>query len=244
MSVRDLTGTGTSEQRWQDSGVLASLPRVAPEAVRPPGRVVVLAPHPDDETLGAGATLAAWARAGTAVVVLAVTDGEASHPGSPTLSPTQLAARRVDERTAALRELGLGGAPVIRAGLPDGGVARHRDELAAALAGVVAPGDTLLAPVVGDGHPDHDAVAEAASGAGVPVLRYAIWWWHWARPEDLDATGAVAVTGDDEARRAKRAAVERFTTQVAPLSDAPEDAAILPGPVLERLLRADEVLWR
>ncbi|MEJ2870978.1 PIG-L family deacetylase [Actinomycetospora sp. OC33-EN08] len=247
MTVRDLTGTGTSEERWQSSGVLDELPRVDPAAVRPPGRVVVLAPHPDDETLGAGATLAAWARAGTEVAVLAVTDGEASHPGSPTLSPDELAERRVVERSEALGELGLGGARVVRAGLPDGGVGRHRSGLAAAVADLVVAGDTLLAPVVGDGHPDHDAVAEAAtdaSAAGVPVLRYAVWWWHWARPEEFDPAGAVAVVPDDAARRAKRAAVARFTTQVAPLSDDPADAAILPAPVLDRLLRADEVLWR
>jgi LmbE family N-acetylglucosaminyl deacetylase len=240
---RDLTGTGTSEDDWQASGVLAALPRTTPDDVRPAGRVVVLAPHPDDETLGAGATLAAWARGGAPVTVLAVTDGEASHPGSPTLSPAQLVERRVAERTAALDRLGLAGAPVVRAGLPDGGVAARRAELADLLADLVAPGDTLLAPVPGDGHPDHDAVADVAAGAGVPVLGYAVWWWHWADAGHL-RPGAVVVEPDTAARQAKREAVSCFRTQVEPLSDHPADAAILPPPVLERLVRRDEVLWR
>ncbi|WP_433802148.1 PIG-L deacetylase family protein [Actinomycetospora sp. CA-084318] len=243
MTRRDLTGSGTTEAEWQASGVLAALPRVTPDEVRPPGRVVVVAPHPDDETLGAGATLAAWARTGTAVVVVAVTDGEASHPGSPTLSPAQLVERRVAERTAALRRLGLADVPVVRIGLPDGGVGRWRSDLAAALADLVVPGDTLLAPVPGDGHPDHDAVADAAADLGVPVLGYAVWWWHWAAAGEL-RPGAVVVGPDEAAREAKREAVACFRTQVEPLSDHPADAAILPPPVLERLVRHDEVLWR
>lgn len=243
MTARDLTGGGTPERDWQASGVLAGLPPATPEDLRPSGRVVVLAPHPDDETLGAGATLATWARSGTPVTVVAVTDGEASHPGSPTVSPAQLVERRVAERTAALRRLGLGGAPVVRTGLPDGGVGDRRRDLTAALAELLAPGDTLLAPVPGDGHPDHDAVADVAGAAGVPVLGYAVWWWHWATAGDL-RPGAVTVEPDDGARRAKREAVACFRTQVEPLSDHPADAAILPPPVLERLLRHDEVLWR
>ena len=252
---RDLTGLGTAEERWQSSGLLAALPRVTPEELRPAGRVVVVAPHPDDETLGAGGTLAAWAATGLPVTVVAVTDGEASHPGSPTLRPDELAGRRHAERRRALAALGLPEAAVVRAGLPDGGVAGHRGALADLLDDLVHPGDTLLAPVPGDGHPDHDAVAEVADDAaarhGLARWHYAVWLWHWAEPDagDLEGCGApregaVAVTLPEAAQRAKRDAVACFTTQVAPLSADPRDAAILPPEVLARLLRDVEVLWR
>ena len=99
---RDLTGAGTAEARWRSSRLLAELPRVEPGALRPPGRVVVVVPHPDDEVLGVGGTLAAWAATGVDTVVVAVTDGEASHPGSPTLTRAELAGRRTDERHRAL----------------------------------------------------------------------------------------------------------------------------------------------
>ena len=46
------------------------------------GGVLVLAPHPDDETLGCGAALAAAVTAGYAVRVVAATDGDGSHPRS------------------------------------------------------------------------------------------------------------------------------------------------------------------
>jgi LmbE family N-acetylglucosaminyl deacetylase len=249
VTPRDLTGPGTAESCWRSSARFAALPRVAPEGRRPPGRVVVLAPHPDDETLGAGGTLAAWAADGLEVVVVAVTDGEGSHPDSPTLTPEDLAARRRDERRRALAELGVPDATVLRAELPDGDVTAHRAALRRYLLRVVEPGDTVLAPVPGDGHPDHDAVAEMAREAaalrGAAVWRYAVWLWHWAAPDDaaVPLDGAVAVTLPEHARRAKHAAVGCFTTQIAPLSDDPRDAAILPPAVLARLTREVEVLW-
>ena len=248
-SGRDLTGTGTDETRWRSSDLLPGLPRVGADVCRPPGRVVVLAPHPDDEVLGAGATLAAWAAAGTEVLVVAATDGEGSHPGSPTLTPADLVRLRDDERRRALQRLGLGAARLVRAGLPDGHVAAHRDELAELLRGELRTGDTLLAPLPGDGHPDHDAVADVASdlaaALALPMWRYAVWLWHWADPDgpDVPRDGAVAVTVEEEALADKRAAVDEFTTQVRPLSDDPRDGVILPPGVLARLLREIEVLW-
>lgn len=248
---RDLTGTGTAEARWRSSGLLAAFPRVTPEELRPAGRVVVVAPHPDDETLGAGGTLAAWAATGgLPVTVVAVTDGEGSHPGSPTLRPAELAERRHDERRRALAALGLPDAAVVRAGLPDAGVAGHRGVLTDLLDGLLRPGDTLLAPLPGDGHPDHDAVAEVADDIaarhGVARWHYAVWLWHWAEPDDpaVPRQDGVAVTLPATAQRAKHDAVACFTTQVQPLSDDPRDAAILPPEVLARLLREVEVLWR
>ena len=90
----------------------------------PPATVVVIAPHPDDEVLGVGGLLALLARKGTAIHIIAVTDGEASHPSSPTVSQRDLAARRVAESEKALALLGLQAASVERLGLPDGDVRR------------------------------------------------------------------------------------------------------------------------
>jgi len=92
----DLSGEGTSEQAWLGWSELAGRPKLRMPA--PPATAVVIAPHPDDEVLGVGGLLTLLARTGTAVHIVAVTDGEASHPGSPTLTPRALAARRISER--------------------------------------------------------------------------------------------------------------------------------------------------
>ena len=58
----------------------------------PGGRVVVLSAHPDDEVLAVGGWLSE--QTGRDVVFVTATDGEASHPGSPTITPEELRARR------------------------------------------------------------------------------------------------------------------------------------------------------
>lgn len=245
MSPR-LDGPGTPEDVWLGSAELAAVPIRDPAGVRPPGRIVVVAPHPDDEVLGIGGSLALWVAQGSEVLVVAVTDGEGSHPGSPTLTPQDLAVRRDAERRRALAALGLGArAEVVRLGLPDGAVAG--DAVAVGLADVLTPTDTVLVPVAGDGHPDHDATAvggaEAAATAGAARWFYPVWLWHWARPGTVSLEGARRLLLTGSAQRAKAAAVGCFTTQIAPLSDDPRDAAVLPAPVLARFRRDTEVVW-
>ncbi|PVY96718.1 PIG-L deacetylase family protein [Actinomycetospora cinnamomea] len=243
MSTPSLRGAGTPEDVWWAPDGLGTVPARQPVAVRPSGRVVVVAPHPDDEVLGTGGALAAWAPAGTEVAVVAVTDGEGSHPDSPTLTPADLAERRVDERTHALAALGLGRPTVHRLGLPDAGVAA--DDVAAGLGPLLREGDTVLLPVTGDGHPDHDATADGGSraAAGLTCWRYAVWLWHWARPATVSFDGACRLLLPDAAVRAKAAAIGCFTTQIAPLSPDPRDAAILPATVLARFHRDTEIVW-
>ena len=77
--------------------------RAVDETLGAAGRsCLVLAPHPDDETLGVGALIARKRAAGTRVRVLVVTDGRGSHVSS-VLDPDALAA----VRRAIWRERGL-----------------------------------------------------------------------------------------------------------------------------------------
>lgn len=63
------------------------------------GRVVVLAPHPDDETFGCGGTLLRHRQAGDDVHVVCATDGRRSR--ALPVTPTEMARVRRDEAAAA-----------------------------------------------------------------------------------------------------------------------------------------------
>jgi len=212
-------------------------------------RVAVCAAHPDDEVLGAGGVMALLARAGVQLDLVAATDGEASHPGSTVLSPAELAAARVVETEDALIELGVP-ARITRLRLPDSGLAAREDELTERLTAAVAGCDAVLAPWVGDAHPDHEAVGRAAGAAGetlgVPVWQYPVWTWHWAGPGDPRVPWSAAHRVDlpRAVRAAKRAAVARFATQVHPLGPGAADRVVLPADVLAHFDRDLEVLLR
>ena len=130
---------GTSERTWLRGTPWASLGHLDVEALAARySRVVVVAAHPDDETLAVGAFLAMLADAGLAVDVALVTDGEGSHSAATGLTFEVVREVRRREFDDALGVL-LGGAlgRVERLALPDGRVADHRAELAAALERVV-----------------------------------------------------------------------------------------------------------
>ncbi|QQD75340.1 bifunctional PIG-L family deacetylase/class I SAM-dependent methyltransferase [Curtobacterium sp. YC1] len=200
------------------------------------GSVVVVAPHPDDETLGAGGLIAAAGRAGIPVHVLLLTRGERSHPDSPTTTSEALAAARDDEFVAALRSLHPGAAST-SVGIPDGATREHRDRvvetLDAALAGAARPA-LLVAPWRGDGHRDHRIAGEVAEVAAarapdVDLLAYPIWAWHWDDPDHSvapwDDVRALSLPDDLVAR--KRAALDAYSSQTRALSPAPGDEAII-----------------
>lgn len=221
---------GTSPQVWDEP--LAALP---PWALPHAGRTVVVAAHPDDETLTAGGLLAELAAAGRPADVVVVSDGGGSHPGSPTLDPTALARRRVDEVRAAVEILSPG-SDVTLLGHPDGGLREARAAVTADLRELLttgAPVGTLVTTWRGDGHRDHrvlaEVCAELADELGCTLAEAPLWLWHWATPDDpaVPWDDLRALPLSDHALLLKQRAVAAHETQVLPLSDHPADAPVL-----------------
>ena len=242
--VTAIDGLGTPETAWRAWEAPARWPELEPGSAL--HGAVLVAPHPDDEVLGAGGLLRLLHDGGVPLELVAVTDGEASHPESTVVTPKQLAALRRDESAAALRALEVRDATVHRLGQPDGGI--DEDAVAEALVPLLAPGRWCLATWRGDGHPDHEAVGRAAASAcaatGARLLEYPVWTWHWARPDDpaVPWERARRVSLPEDVLRAKHAAVREFVTQIQPLGPARADAPVLPAAILERLLRPYEVV--
>jgi LmbE family N-acetylglucosaminyl deacetylase len=198
---------------------------------------VVVAPHPDDETLGAGGLIHTWAaQHGLPVVIVSVTDGEAACP-----EIRNLASVRRSELEAALHELASAGIDLVHLHLPDGSVSHHRQELAGALSAITPDRATVIAPFEHDGHPDHDAAGqisrEVADSRGAMFAQYPIWAWHRATPATFASRALGRFMLSPTAHRAKQSAIRRHHSQV---SDRP-GGAIVPGHVLEYFARPYEV---
>lgn len=237
---------GTRESRWAAWPTLAGLPRYPLEAIT---SALVLAAHPDDETLGIGGTLAMLAAAGVRLRIVVATDGEGSHPHSNAVTPVQLARRRRQEDLDSLSRLGIDEREVIRLGLPDSSLADYEGELTEIVDRMAEGFGLCLAPWSGDLHPDHEAVGRAAArgarAAGVPVCHYPVWMWHWARPADHRVPWRRAARIDLDARTmaAKNEAVACHRSQVLPLGPLAADAPILPAEDLAHFQRPYEVVF-
>ncbi|MTD14906.1 methyltransferase domain-containing protein [Nakamurella sp. YIM 132087] len=233
---------GTSESTWSTVLPAAATP-LDPSGFR---RVVVLAAHPDDESLGAAGLMARATDAGLPVVVVVATAGERSHPDSPTHTPEDLTLLRRREVFEAVGRVAPTAAVQLLC-LPDGGLSREADRLRDAVADVVRSGDLVVAPWRSDGHPDHAAVgaaaAEVAARCGAVLWEYPIWMWHWSGPDDPAFRGTRwgRVDLEPDQLRRKRSALACHGSQVRPLSTAEGDEVMLRPGFLAHFRRDHEV---
>jgi LmbE family N-acetylglucosaminyl deacetylase len=143
--------------------------------MKEPLRLMCIAAHPDDETLGVGGTLAKYAREGVETYVVTATRGEAGrHGASPQRPPAEAIGRvRECEERAAAEILGVQGVWFLDC--CDGEVDRADPRTVihdiVTLIRQVRPQVLVTLPPCGsDGHPDHVAVSQLATSA---VLRAA-----------------------------------------------------------------------
>lgn len=223
---------GTDEPTWLLAPGWDDVPRLDLGALtRGCTRFVVLAPHPDDETLALGATLADLGSADVEVVVVFATHGGRGPASTP---------RRV-EAERAMATLGAH----VRAvwwDLPDGGLPAAEQELARRLAELVDAHTVLLAPAECDGHSDHDAAGRAAEAvarsSSATLLNYPVWMWHWATPADIDWERVRTLSPSLVALRVKESAIDCYTSQL----DSSGDAPIVGDSVLRRAHRSFETV--
>ncbi|MDP9897850.1 PIG-L deacetylase family protein [Variovorax ginsengisoli] len=233
LNTRAIEGSGTSEAEWLGWPELAHLPEITVSALVPDDRrAVVVAPHPDDEVLSVGGMLALLGRLQRTPLLIAVTDGTASHAGSVEWPPERLAVERPLESEAAWHALGFPGLQAMRLGLPDGGLHALQHRLTDRLITVLRPHDVVFTTWRLDGHPDHEATGQAcaiaAQEVGARLVEVPVWAWHWAHPGDarLPWARAQRLMLDAQAQQRKQAAVQAFRSQLH------GDASTGAGPIL------------
>jgi LmbE family N-acetylglucosaminyl deacetylase len=152
-------------------------PAKTPKEPKAPSRVMSIHAHPDDQEFTAGGTLAKWARAGSTIVSVCITSGNAgsNEYTPPHMTRALLAPIREEEQRNACRVLGIN--DVIFLGYEDGVleptialrrdltrlIRRHRpDAVVCGDPTVRFHGTTYL------NHPDHRAAADVALDAVFP----------------------------------------------------------------------------
>ncbi len=223
-----------SEEIWSDA--LADVPFWVPGS----GPMLVVVPHPDDETLGAGGLIATHQRRGDAheMTVVCVTDGENAYPDDDSAA---LAATRQAEQEAALARLGVAPEHTLRLRMIDSDVSAGERDLEARLTELATPETTIVAPWEHDFHPDHEACGRAAAIAarktGATLLSYFFWTWHRGAPEELAGLKLVKFALNEDLLQAKLEALREPSSQLAPDDGEP----ILPERLLGPVWRGFEV---
>ncbi|MFW6145714.1 MAG: PIG-L deacetylase family protein [Planctomycetota bacterium] len=187
--------------------------------------ILIVAPHPDDETLGCGGVFAGRAAEGCDVAVLVVTDGRHLFRLSrwkietdPT--PDETAAMRKDETRRAVDVLG-GRSETIRfLDVEDGTLSRHAEAVSETMAEIIdeVEPDEIYVTSEHEEHTDHVAAcavvraAMAKTHSGATLHRYVIALADGVSPGSVDEpTVAVDIAAHMET---KRRAVRRFASHL------------------------------
>lgn len=245
MSVQDV------EPNYLDA--LRGLPCITPSELLAGRHLVVVAPHPDDESLGMGGLLAAAQAQGTGVTVVFLTDGEASHVGSPTFPPARLGETRRVEATRALAALGIPAESAHFFGLGDSRLpylGRDNSEQVMKQLREVVPGSGALVCVTSDtdAHGDHRAasilVRRIPWPEAVEVMHFPVWTWH-VEGEHLPAKAPAGYRVDVRPfLDAKRAAIASHRSQHGEVvHDAAEAFELEPGFVQGFLGPTETLTW-
>src|SRR5690625_5079901 len=194
---------------------------------------MLLAPHPDDETLGAGALLCRAARQGCDIKVVFATDGD-NNPWVQRIGERRVCINSEDkkrfgrqrrgEAINALKALGLGESSAQSLAWPDQGLTRElncpQQSLARRLVSLICDFQPtlIICPSAFDLHPDHNALAL--------ILRFALKRiWPWQRPQHLLSYFAhppdslpgfddiLTIAPDQSEQAAKAAALDCHRTQ-------------------------------
>ncbi|MBS0557298.1 MAG: PIG-L family deacetylase [Proteobacteria bacterium] len=163
---------------------------------QPSDRILIVAPHPDDESIATGGLIQSALAAGAAVRVIVLTDGDANvwpqrwiekRWRIDAIARARWGARRREEARQAMRVLGLHEDAARFLGLPDMGLTdllmRGGTQVCASLRSAIAgfAPTCIVLPALGDRHPDHSAAnilvrlaLDGGAGHSARLLAYAV----------------------------------------------------------------------
>ena len=195
------------------------------------GSTLVIAPHPDDETLGCGGLIALLRKASVPIQAMILSDGRNSHPGSRTHPPQRVAEIRKEESLRAGRIIGLESESIRFLSLTDSAFPLENtaefDCIVQALTkhiDVFKP-QSILVTCRDEQHPDHRKAFQIAYHACTRancmprLFEYPIWAWHPHKKSQVPQAHRYDTFGLDisQVKDLKRQGIQEHISQTTDL---------------------------
>jgi LmbE family N-acetylglucosaminyl deacetylase len=192
--------------------------------------IIILSPHPDDESLGTGGLIALARRHDRNATVISLTDGSGSHPNSRAFPRDRLISTRRSELAQAARILGLAPDRIIELGLPDTAAPKSGPDFERSVTRVLpiitsSGADSLFVTWEHDPHCDHEAAACLAREIrrlipGLKLWAYPVWGWHISADQPITAPPPAGLRLPiDDVLPIKHAAIAAHASQMTGLID-------------------------
>jgi LmbE family N-acetylglucosaminyl deacetylase/SAM-dependent methyltransferase len=242
--------SGSERKQWYQQSA-----EIKVEDLKQFGTTVVIAPHPDDESLGCGGTIALLRQMDLPVHVIFVSDGSKSHPNSKKFPAEKLRELRETEALKALEILNVPAANASFMRLKDRSVPDSTSsdfdavvkQMAEALKRIDP--ETVLVTWEKDPHPDHRAAWQILHKAILQlkiqprVLQYLIWIWELGEHTDIIKNEAVKWfhVNINAVLNTKKEAIGAHVSQTSRLIDDDPEGFILSPEILAHFDHGDEL---
>lgn len=233
-------------------GLAARAPAVPLDTLAGIGNVMVLSPHPDDETLGCAQAISAACDQGRKVIVVVVTNGNLSHPHSRRYPRNALAALRRQECIDALDVLGGAAITSVFLDFDDQGSPStlQAQQCCVAQLETLAKAHEVTAIWTSwehDPHCDHQRVAQLgvwlhALRPDMALYQYPIWGRFL--PELPKLAGPLCRFFADGGASRKARAIDCYQSQTTTLIDDDPEGFVMDPPTKAHFVEAPELFIR
>lgn len=182
---------------------------------------VIIAPHPDDETIGCSGLIQQLISKGQKVDVIYMTGGGKSHSGCCNIDEATLIAHRRELARKSASILGLSQENLHFLDYPDGGIALncHETERLRSLFRGLKP-DAVFIPHKGEGWSDHIESSNIVKSLlkdneAVEIYEYCVWFWYY-NVWNIDWKNARTVAMTKEQHKKKLQAMDVYIKPLAP----------------------------
>lgn len=217
-----------------------------PINLNPVNSAMILAPHPDDESLGCGGLIAMLTQQSKQVYIVFITDGSMSHPNSKKYPAHKLAATRKNEAIAALKKLNVSSEAIFFMNKKDRALPFKGEvgfeENTNALQQIIhsCKPDLILVPYERDPHPDHRATYQMLMHirrqhlTTFSILEYLVWLYNLGEEKDLPEQNAEWLYADiTHQLKQKQEAIAQHVSQTTRLIDDDPEGFMLTPDVLQ-----------
>ena len=184
-------------------------------------RILIVAPHPDDEVIGCSGLIQRAISQGKQLYICVLTGGEASHLSCCNLSEDELKKQRLTLTKTIDTQLGILPQHLYFLNFPDGHI-HHSHKESKSLEKIlkqINPDVIYIPHQKGEGWSDHieagNIIKELIKGTTIQLYEYCVWFWYY-NVWTLDWKNACILRQSPKERQNKLQAIHDYITPLAP----------------------------
>lgn len=185
------------------------------------GKVLIIAPHPDDEVIGCAGLIQQVLKQGKQLYICILSGGEASLRDYSNISEEEIKKQRLSLTKKITTQLGLSADQLILLNFPDGNIHKKFPDfhILQQIIQQIKPDEIFVPHQKGEGWSDHietgNMIKDIIKGTTIRLYEYCVWFWYY-NVWKIDWKNACLVRMTSTEHQNKLKAIYDYITPLAP----------------------------